>query len=105
MADDPQLHDEHTTTHLGADDIATIVKKLQADVQALRYENDTLKVELSTVKSSATVVPPHTIASVARRLSYDDVNDSDQRDTNDVHVLDAGRSRKKAVENIANIET
>ena len=93
MADDPQLHDEHATAPPGADDIATIVKNLQADVQALRSENDTLKAELSTVKSSATVVPPRTIVSVARRLSY---NDDDQRDTNDVHVLDAGRSEKKS---------
>ena len=78
------------------------MKKLQADVQALQYENDTLRVELSTVKSSAIVVPPCTIATVARRLSYDDVNNNDQRDTNDVQVLDAGISGKKIVENIVN---
>ena len=84
------------------EDIATIVKNLQDDVQALRSENDTLKAELSTVKSSATIVPPRTIASVARRLSYDDDN---QRDTNNVQVLNAGRSEKKVGENVSNTET
>ena len=77
------------------------MKNLQADVQALRSENDTLRAELSTVKSSATGVPPRTIASVARRLSYED---DDRQDTDNVQVLEAGGSEKKATKNTANTE-
>ena len=102
MADDRLLLEEHVISPLGANDIATIMKNLQADVHALRSENDTLKAELSTVKSNATVVPPHTIASFSRCLSYDD---DDQRDASDVHVLEAGKNEKKALENTANTET
>ena len=54
MDNDGQPLEELVTSPPGADDIATIVKNLQADVHALRSENDTLKAELSTVKSSAT---------------------------------------------------
>ena len=102
MANDGQLLEEHVTAPPGADDIATIVKNLQADVHALRYENDTLKAELSTVKSSATIVPPRTIASVARRLSYED---DALLDTDNVQVLGADGNEKKIMDNNANTET
>ena len=58
MANEGQLLEEHITTPPGVNDIATIVKNLQAGVQALRSENDTLRAELSMVKSSAMIVPP-----------------------------------------------
>ena len=102
MANDGQLLEEHVTAPPGADDIATIVKNLQADVHTLRYENDTLKAELSTVKSSATVVPPRTIASVDRRLSYED---DAILYTENVQVLGAYGNEKKTTDNNSNTET
>ena len=101
MTNDPQLHEEHVTASLGADNIATIMNNLHDNAHALRSENDTLKAELSTVKSNATYVPPHNISSVSRRLSYDD----DQRDVSDVQVLEASKNEKRALENTANTET
>ena len=102
MADDRLLLEEHVTAPLGADDIATIMKNLHANVQELRSENDTLKAKLSTVKSNAIVVPPRTITSVAIRLYHDD---DDQRDASDVQVFETGKNEKKALEITINTET
>ena len=63
-----------TTAEMDAnEDLMDTLRTLQAEMEVLRSENDTLRKDLTTARSNSVVTRKSVLASVARRLDMDDI--------------------------------
>ena len=68
-----------TTTDMDVNkDLMDTLKTLQDEMEVLRSENDTLCKDLTTARSNSVITRKSVLASVARRLDMDDIENHGQ---------------------------